>query len=845
MIEGVVSTTYDTTWGDVESVDEVVEDMEDLIVAVFSTTDRIKNKAEELQNNGSISEEEKNKIDTDRLVIEAAAVALENEKAAAAELQELAENEKDADKKKELQEQAKEKLEDIKKDAEKVKEAADNLERKLGIGKDKDITIGKDGYFDGTIKLSDVKNPKNSIITDGKDINNAPKLFSSVKYAKENRILNRHLGDKKKLVITNSEVTQKEIDSLKKIVANPGKDHLLWVHYDLKTQEIKYKISFTNTFFGELRILREEYVKLYNNILTANIKASIGAAIINASEHLDLLLEEYKDHISFVNQELIAGRTTYDVLKSILSFTKKCAGDFKSQQKGIVPKCLWNDNDHLAMAYYAGFIDAAWEGGEMIVALYKFKAAWDPLDSFFLNAEAFKIRQQTIDIVLLIRQLDKEDSLVSSVTSTIKKEFVKYVDETLALDPQARYNQGKLIFDIASFFIGYGEVKAFLKTGKITSATFKSLRKIPSTLQKTIVGFGKFGKKLLVKIDHVTGEVLIKGQKIARLNKEKLTLYVKALSESIDDNLQPVGQLITPEGYLVKLDDGRSISDRVFNIIGDTNGKYKVAVAKLADVGGDLLSGLKTKLANKLDDTQWKKFEVDFGNNTDLLKKFDENPELVDSWKVISNSPHSTDLDFIKFFDDVDVVSARNIVANNSAMRSKFPDMSVEELTAIYHYTTDAYHDLNRALRGLDPMTDQLDAFNKALSNSMDKLPKYTNTTYRGSPVPESVLNNYKNTFDNKTNVIEDAFTSTSKESNVAVSFADDVIKDGDVRVFFTVEGKNGVDIEDISAYGPSFDPSYSESEILFKSGLEFKVSNFEDTFDGSGNRLVLITLTE
>ncbi|CAA0175413.1 conserved hypothetical protein [Tenacibaculum maritimum] len=227
----------------------------------------------------------------------------------------------------------------------------------------------------------------------------------------------------------------------------------------------------------------------------------------------------------------------------------------------------------------------------------------------------------------------------------------------------------------------------------------------------------------MVKIDHVTGEVLIKGQKIARLNKEKLTLYVKALSESIDDNLQPVGQLITPEGYLVKLDDGRSISDRVFNIIGDTNGKYKVAVAKLADVGGDLLSGLKTKLANKLDDTQWKKFEVDFGNNTDLLKKFDENPELVDSWKVISNSPHSTDLDFIKFFDDV--------------------------------------------------------------------------------------------------------------------------IKDGDVRVFFTVEGKNGVDIEDISAYGPSFDPSYSESEILFKSGLEFKVSNFEDTFDGSGNRLVLITLTE
>ncbi|CAA0255624.1 hypothetical protein [Tenacibaculum maritimum] len=50
------------------------------------------------------------------------------------------------------------------------------------------------------------------------------------------------------------------------------------------------------------------------------------------------------------------------------------------------------------------------------------------------------------------------------------------------------------------------------------------MQKILATLQKTIVGFGKFGKKLLVKIDHVTGEVLVKGQKIARLNKEKLTL---------------------------------------------------------------------------------------------------------------------------------------------------------------------------------------------------------------------------------------------------------------------------------------------------------------------------------
>ncbi|WP_159285226.1 hypothetical protein, partial [Tenacibaculum maritimum] len=35
LIEGVVSTTYDATWGDVESADEEVEDMEDLIDDIF------------------------------------------------------------------------------------------------------------------------------------------------------------------------------------------------------------------------------------------------------------------------------------------------------------------------------------------------------------------------------------------------------------------------------------------------------------------------------------------------------------------------------------------------------------------------------------------------------------------------------------------------------------------------------------------------------------------------------------------------------------------------------------------------------------------------------------------
>lgn len=595
LIEGVVITDYDENWGGVNDISDELDflrSLGDVITNILSVTDRIKERTGELENDGSITQEERNEIEIERQVIEDQVAELEKEKEEVERLQELADNEEDADKKKELQTQATEKLKEAKEKAKKVQDAADNLENRLGVTGDKDISIGQDSYFDGTIKLSKIENSGNPKSVDGIGNLNIPELYSSTDYAKDNQKIIESLGSNKKLIVTNSETTQKSIDSIKQWVANPGNEHLLWAHYDLKEQKLKYKISFKDSFFGALNIVKDEYVKLYNDILTTNIKESIGSAIINASEHLDLLLDEYKDHVPFVNEELIAGYSTYDVLKSVLSFTKKCAEDFKSQKNGIVPKCLWNHNVNPAMAYYAGFIDAAWEGLEMAVDLYKFKAAWDPLDPFFLNAEAFKIRQQTIDIVILIRQLDEEDKLVSSITDTIKKEFGKYVDETLALDPQARYNQGKLIFDVASFFIGYGEVKALLKTGKITSSTLKALKGIPSKLQKMVVGIGRFGKKLVVRIDKITGDILIKGQRIATLNKEKLTLYIKILSESIDENIQPIGQLITPEGYRVNLDDGTSISDRVFNIIEDANGKYRAAVAKISSTGGGLVSKL-------------------------------------------------------------------------------------------------------------------------------------------------------------------------------------------------------------------------------------------------------------
>ncbi|WP_370089272.1 ADP-ribosyltransferase [Ekhidna sp.] len=309
--------------------------------------------------------------------------------------------------------------------------------------------------------------------------------------------------------------------------------------------------------------------------------------------------------------------------------------------------------------------------------------------------------------------------------------------------------------------------------------------------------------------------------------------------------LIPVGSTFIPAvGQLSKWKRVEKILDGIKALSKSKLDDLARAIQRIRSLGlknfDDLSDALWSKIV-KWSDEDLLKLDDDLVH---LKSSFNSNPELVEAWKVISNSPNRTDIDFLKFFDNADVVNARRVV-DEANIKSKFPDMSVEELTSIYHYTTDAYYDLNRALRGLDPMTEQFDAFNKALNKSMDKLPKYSQPVYRGTVLPESVLAKYKNAFDNGSEVIEDAFMSTSKDLDVAKSFADDFAQTGETKVFLEINGKNGVDIEDISAYGPSFDPSYSESEILFKSGSKFKVENYVEDVLPNGEKFISIKLVE
>ena len=50
----------------------------------------------------------------------------------------------------------------------------------------------------------------------------------------------------------------------------------------------------------------------------------------------------------------------------------------------------------------------------------------------------------------------------------IKKEFGEYLDSIWGTTPEHGYAQGRLLFDIASMFVGVGELKAALASYKST-----------------------------------------------------------------------------------------------------------------------------------------------------------------------------------------------------------------------------------------------------------------------------------------------------------------------------------------------------------------------------------------
>ncbi|TDO94890.1 ADP-ribosyltransferase domain-containing protein [Flavobacterium sp. 245] len=192
-------------------------------------------------------------------------------------------------------------------------------------------------------------------------------------------------------------------------------------------------------------------------------------------------------------------------------------------------------------------------------------------------------------------------------------------------------------------------------------------------------------------------------------------------------------------------------------------------------------------------------------NETDDLKrltKFKKVKELSDLWQA--------------FFDDVTVSAIKKEVISSN-LASRFPNLTIDELTAIKVYTSDKlrngskiYQTLNNELR-----TGNLSNFNTALNdllnNGLSKLESHSGNVYRGVYGAEADL---ARTWKVGDEVPFKDFKSSSTSKQVA-AYDFSYVK-GD-EIIFEIKGANGANICGISCLP-------NEMEVLLKSNLKFKV---------------------
>src|SRR5690606_27274262 len=146
-----------------------------------------------------------------------------------------------------------------------------------------------------------------------------------------------------------------------------------------KASQVKYKVAFGNNYYPNGLIAQNELVALMNEALSFDLRGAIGSSIVALSTGLDMLLETYHDQLPQLDSEIMEGATAYELLKFGIGFARECGQNYGTQETGLVPRCLW-DTEHplaLQMAYYAGFIDGAWEIAEMVYDVAEFSGAWN------------------------------------------------------------------------------------------------------------------------------------------------------------------------------------------------------------------------------------------------------------------------------------------------------------------------------------------------------------------------------------------------------------------------------------------------------------------------------------
>ncbi len=316
---------------------------------------------------------------------------------------------------------------------------------------------------------------------------------------------------------------------------------------------------------------------------------------------------------------------TFEQLKKLVEYFKETVANCKEQgwesykDQGIVPYCLWKDTDIPRHLYYSkadlpygsGIIDGLYQEGEGLVQLPKFLyQAGSGLQDFiyaytlaYVSCNPFAAEMNEKRLGELIKKLEAEEQ-ETGIWSWVKTQWYSTQNYIATYQEAKCQDAAQLRNDIDQLIAYISEIENIKKL-------LDSLQSQLNTYFSNIETQTNIGRYEEGKITVVVGSLFVSAgglvvTKIGRVKKilQKMTTFTKS---QWDEFFEKVGKRL--------------------------NGNED-----LSNVGSDLFSSLKNKLGNKLDDVQWQKFKADFGDSADLLKKFDENPDLVDSWAVLKRT---------------------------------------------------------------------------------------------------------------------------------------------------------------------------------------------------------------
>lgn len=146
-------------------------------------------------------------------------------------------------------------------------------------------------------------------------------------------------------------------------------------------------------------------------------------------------------------------------------------------------------------------------------------------------------------------------------------------------------------------------------------------------------------------------------------------------------------------------------------------------------------------------------------------------------------------------------------------------------------------------MRGSDPLSGYHQAFNDVLIEALDKMPKHQAPYFRGTSVPQSVLDKYLVALPpgSGRTYSDNAFSSTSSEDTWIGVFQNLTQRPGETKIVITGTSSTGVYVDDLSAFGKNFktDPADIQDEVLFKPGAEFEHFAEPDIFTNDAGETV------